>query len=58
MNQRSIRVIADYLSARPKGSIVSVVPVATDDYIISITDRAAARARPEAHLVGGFATQS
>lgn len=37
--QRSIQAIADYLARRPIGRIVTVLPVAKDDYVISIEDR-------------------
>ena len=39
MKQRGIQAIADYLTHRPIRRIVSVRPVADDDYVVSIEDR-------------------
>ena len=39
MKQRSIAIIADYLTHRPIGRIVTVLPVGDDDYLVSIEDR-------------------
>jgi hypothetical protein len=38
MKQRAVVLVADYLSKRPKGRIVRVMPVAADDYVIAVED--------------------
>lgn len=39
MNQRAVALVADYLSKRPKGRIVRVMPMQEGDYLMAIEDR-------------------
>ena len=38
MNQRSVAIIADYLSRRPLGRVVRVMKTGDDDYLMGIED--------------------
>lgn len=39
MNQRAVALVADYLSKRPKGRIVRVMPMQEGGYLMAIEDR-------------------
>jgi hypothetical protein len=39
MKQRAVVIVAEYLSHRPKGRIVTVKAVGEDDYVLAIEDR-------------------
>ena len=39
MNQRGVTLIATHLNKRPRGRIVQVRPVGSDDYIVAVEDR-------------------
>lgn len=38
MKQRAVAIVAEYLSHRPLGRLVKVMPVAEDDYVLAIED--------------------
>ena len=38
MKQRAVAIVAEYLSRRPLGRLVTVRPVAEDDYVLAIED--------------------
>ena len=38
MNQRSVAIIADYLSRRPLGRVVRVMKTGDDDYLMGVED--------------------
>ena len=38
MKQRAVAIVAEYLSHRPLGRLVTVKPVAEDDYVLAIED--------------------
>lgn len=38
MRQRSVAILAEYLSHRPFGRIVALKPIGDDDYVLAIED--------------------